>query len=150
MLGLRFRNDAHMGSKNGQPAQSTTGVASSSCSHAWVAGAIHLRSGASGSMSPMASAKTGTVRTVPTQKRRVMSSNWGLASGSAVTVRGASAIPQIGHEPGAVRTTCGCIGQTYSVAARSVAATITGSRAMPHFGHAPGGLDRTSGCIGHV
>ena len=48
----------------------------------------------------MASANTGTVSARPTQNRRVMSASSGFASSSAVTVRGSSAMPQIGQLPG--------------------------------------------------
>jgi hypothetical protein len=54
----------------------------------------------------------------------------------------------MGQEPGSERTTCGCIGHTYSVLAAG--ATFTGSRAIPHFGHTPGFSLRISGCMGHV
>jgi hypothetical protein len=42
-----------------------------------------------------------------------MAANSGLAV-SAVTVRGSSAMPQIGQLPGPARTICGCMGQVYS------------------------------------
>ena len=54
----------------------------------------------------------------------------------AVTVRGSSAMPQIGHEPGPGRTICGCMGQVYSV--RVAASGTSGSSAMPQEGQAPG------------
>jgi len=46
-------------------------------------------------------------------------------------------MPQIGHEPGAVRTTSGCIGQTYSVRVLDAAGS-TGCSAMPHLGQLAG------------
>src|ERR1700733_7355571 len=53
-------------------------------------------------------------------------------------------MPQIGQLPGPCCTTSGCIGQTYSVAARSA------SSAMPQSGQSPAAWLRTSGCIGQV
>ena len=60
----------------------------------------------------------------------------GIASSSNVTVRGSSAMPHIGQEPGSERTISGCIGQTYSVFTVG-ADGAAGSRAMPHLGQAP-------------
>jgi hypothetical protein len=71
-----------------------------------------------------------------------------FAGSSSETVRGSSAIPQMGHVPGAFRTISGCIGQTHCVA---VAATGSfGSSAIPHFGQGPGWSDATSGSIGQI
>ena len=53
-------------------------------------------SGCPGIMSDMARKAIGALKTTPTQNRRVMSTSSGLASSSKVTVRGSSAIPQIG------------------------------------------------------
>jgi hypothetical protein len=64
-----------------------------------------------------------------------MSMSSGFLS-SIVTVRGSSAMPQIGQLPGASRTISGCIGQVHSVFVTG--ATVSGSSAMPHFGQAPG------------
>ena len=69
-----------------------------------------------------------------------MSRSSGFASSSSVTVRGSSAMPQIGHAPGAGRTISGCIGHTHSVRVAG-AASATGSRAMPHIGQAAGPAD---------
>ena len=88
------------------------------------------------------------VKIAPIQKRSDMSRSSGLSSGAAVTVRGSSAIPQIGHEPGSERTISGCIGQVYSV--RVEAMGTSGSKAMPHEGHATGFDSRTSGHIGQT
>ena len=68
-------------------------------------------------MLPIAIASSGAVSTTPTQNRRVMSRSSGFSSAAAVTVRGSSAMPQIGHDPGSGRTISGCIGQVYSVRA---------------------------------
>jgi hypothetical protein len=96
----------------------------------------------------MASTSTGRVSTAPIQNRRVISRSSGLGPASAVTVRGSSAMPQIGQLPGWSRTISGCIGQVYSIFVRGPA--ITGSSAMPQSGQAPGPSWRTSGCIGQV
>ena len=49
------------------------------------------------------------------QKRRVMSRSSGFSSSVAVTVRGSSAMPQMGQDPARSRTISGCMGQVYSV-----------------------------------
>ena len=83
------------------------------------------------------------------QKRRVMSRSSGFSSSVFDGVRASSAIPQMGHAPGASRTICGCIGQVHC--ARTGAGTgVSGSRAIPHVGHDPGPSWRTSACMGHV
>ena len=87
------------------------------------------------------------VKIAPIQKRSDIFRSSGFDSGAAVTVRGSRAMPQIGHDPGSVRTISGCIGQVYSV---RVAGGISGSNAMPHDGHAPGFGWRTSGHIGQT
>ena len=81
------------------------------------------------------------------QKRRVMLRSSGLSSAAAATVRGSSAMPQMGHEPGSGRTISGCMGQVYSVRG---ADTNSGSRAMPQEGQAPGLDSRTSGHMGQT
>ena len=88
------------------------------------------------------------MRTTLVQNRRVMPRSSAFSS-TPVSVRGSSAIPQIGQLPGAGRTICGCIGQTYSIV-RGGAAAAAGSSAMPHFGQLPGPGCRISGCIGQV
>ena len=51
----------------------------------------------------------------PTQKRRVMSTQFGVRRvRRARRSRGSSAMPQIGHAPGPSRTISGCIGHVYS------------------------------------
>jgi len=67
------------------------------------------------------------------QSSLVISASSGLES-SAVTSRGSSAIPQIGHEPGASRTIWGCIGHVYSIC---FAGASNFSSAMPHSGSCP-------------
>ena len=100
------------------------------------------------SMLAIAIASSGAVKTRLIQKRRVMSRSSGFSSAPAVTVRGSSAMPQMGHEPGLGRTISGCIGQVYSV--RVEATGTSGSRAMPQEGHAPGLASRTSGHMGQT
>src|ERR1035437_7788369 len=68
-------------------------------------------------ISPIATANTGTVRIVEITNRRFISAYSGSACSSRVTSFGSSAMPQIGHEPGPIRTISGCIGQVYSMAA---------------------------------
>ena len=99
-------------------------------------------------MLPIAIASSGAVSTTPTQKRRVMSRSSGFSSCAAVTVRGSSAMPQMGQCPGSGRTISGCMGQVYSV--RVEASGTSGSRAMPQEGQAPGLVSRTSGHMGQT
>ena len=70
-------------------------------------------------MSAIAIRNSGAVRTAQTQNRRVISTSSGFVSSAAVGTIGSSAMPQIGHEPGASRTISGCIGQVYCVPAAS-------------------------------
>src|SRR4029077_16181975 len=97
----------------------------------------------------MAIRTIGALKITPTQNRRVISISSGLASSSRVTVRGSSAMPHIGHDPGSGRTISGCIGQTYSVLTDG-AEGAAGSNAMPHLGQAPGFDSWTSGSIGQT
>jgi hypothetical protein len=48
-----------------------------------------------------------------------MSTSSGFTSSASETVRGSSAMPQIGQLPGAFRTIWGCMGQVYSTGGRS-------------------------------
>jgi hypothetical protein len=68
---------------------------------------------------------------------------------SALTSRGSSAIPQIGHWPGPSSEIWGCIGHVQS-AFFPEATGVAGSSAMPHFGQLPGNFWLTSGCIGQM
>ena len=111
MFGLRFRTDAIARAKKGAPAQSTTGVASTSSSHSIQPGRCQPN------ISPIATASSATVKGRAPSSRRCMSFSSGLTGSSSETVRGSSAIPQMGQEPGASRTICGCIGQTHSTGA---------------------------------
>ena len=103
-----------MRAKKGAPAQMTTGVASTSSTQAWIDGGSRPCSGQPGLIPPMARRKTGTVRTRPIQKRRVMSRSSVSSAGSRVVTTGSSAIPHFGHAPGAASRISGCMGQTYS------------------------------------
>jgi len=77
-----------------------------------------------------------------------MSRNSGFSSSIAVTVRGSSAMPQIGHDPGPGLIISGCMGHVYSV--RVAANGVSGSSAIPQLGHGPGLLERTWGHIGQT
>ena len=101
MLRLRWSSDSQARRKNGQPAHSTTGVARMSC------GQFVLNPG----FGIMSKPTTGTDSAAPIHRRRVMSASSGLASGSALTVSGSSAMPQIGQLPGPIWRISGCIGQ---------------------------------------
>ncbi len=158
MFGLRLTSEVQKRWKKGAPPQSTTGVARANSSQ----GRIELQGknrsptmtnapmkACGQNMVPMAMASRGAVRARLTQKRRVMSRSSGFSSCAAVTVRGSSAMPQIGHEPGPGRTTSGCMGQVYSMRADGAAGT-SGSSAIPQEGQAPGLGSRTSGHMGQT
>src|SRR5208282_6173489 len=151
MLVLRLTTDAHPRWKNGQPHHRATGVESANSTQGHAppdkVGRVPKPDDLT-AIASMAMTKSGTVSAKLIQNRRVMSSSSGLSS-SAVTVRGSSAMPQIGQCPGSARTTSGCIGQVYSVLLARIAGD-SGSRAIPHFGHAPGPDCRTSGHIGQT
>src|ERR1700722_11961672 len=159
MLGLRLNNDVQKRWKKGSPHHSTTGVASRNSSQGRMDPAVTMYwsplptksafINASGQiMLPIAIASKGAVRTTPTQKRRVMFRSSGFSSGPAVTVRGSSAMPQMGHEPGSERMISGCMGQVYSV--RAAITGTSASRAMPQAGQAPGRDSCTSGHMGQT
>ena len=105
--------------------------------------------GCPGIMSDMARRAIGTLKTTPTQNRRLMLISSGLTSSSKVTVLGSRAIPHMGQKPGSGRTISGCIGHTYSVLTEG-AEGAAGSSTIPHLGHAPGLDSRTSGSIGQT
>jgi hypothetical protein len=98
-------------------------------------------------MSPIARTNTGRPSAAAIHRRRVMSTSSGFGGSSTVTVRGSSAMPQIGHDPGSLFTTSGCIGHVYSTRVTGIV-DRSGSSAMPHLGHDPGWSCRTSGSIG--
>ena len=148
MFGLRLTIDAHPRSKNGRPAQSTTGAAQAS----WIQFETVRLSGsapAPATISVMAMPNTGSPIAAAMRNRRVMSASSGLGASSGVTARGSSAMPHAGHAPGASRRTSGHIGQTYSTAAGGGAA-ISDSSAMPQLGQGTGSVSRTSGHIGQT
>src|SRR3979490_2270711 len=147
MFKLRVTRDRHPRTKNGQPPQSTTGVAKINSNHSQVLGEANRMNGdTEGAKSDMPTSRIGIVSTVQIQNLLVMFTNSGFFSSSAVTVLGSRAMPQIGHEPGLSRTIWGCMGHVYSVLVAGAAAT-TGSSAMPHFGQSPGPCWRTSGSM---
>ena len=104
--------------------------------------------GIPGNMSAIAIARSGTVRPTLIQKRRVMLRNSGFSSSVAVIVRGSSAMPQIGQNPGPGRTISGCIGHVYSL--RVAGKAVSRSSAMPQLGQGPGLLARTWGHMGQT
>src|ERR1700740_1662114 len=110
MLGLGFFIDAQPRSKNGQPPHITTGVASSNSIQPIARTDNQCCNGCPGIRSDIPRNRTGIVSATLIQKRRDIESSSGFVS-SSTTERGSSAIPQVGHAPGSVRTTCGCIGQ---------------------------------------
>src|SRR4051794_17003207 len=110
MLRCRLSNERQPRTKNGQPAQRTTGVVRTN----WIQRdtSPDIQDGAAGTRCDIARKKTGTVSAAPIQSRRVMSINSESSSGlSAEIVFGSSAMPQIGQSPGLFRSISGCIGQ---------------------------------------
>src|ERR1019366_8881171 len=148
MLRLRCTTDCQPLTKNGNPHHRTTGVARANSIHAHVLAENRCCIGMEGRNAETINTSMGTASATLIHSRLVISASSGLVS-SAVTSRGSSAMPQIGHEPGASRTICGCIGQVYSVRLAG-SATVTGSSAMPHLGQLPGPGCLISGCMGQV
>ena len=109
MFGLSLRNDAQQRFQIGQPAQSTTGVASASCSQ-WASGRGITWPNPS-RWSPMTQSSSGSARAALTQNRRRMSRYSALGPSRVETVLGSSAMPQIGQSPGPTCSISGCIGQ---------------------------------------
>src|ERR1700730_2034451 len=107
MFGLRLTTDAQKRSKNGQPPQSTTGVASRNSTQFRVLGA---RCNPSDSPN-IASKNTGSESVALTQNLSRMESYSGSASTSLDTSIGSRPMPQIGQVPGPNCTICGCMGQ---------------------------------------
>src|SRR5208282_841279 len=149
MLRLRLTIDRQPRTNSGEPAHSTTGVASINSIHGRSVPGITCESGWPVIMSDISISISGIVSAVAIQNRRVMSASSGDAWSPALTTRGSNVIPQIGQLPGSERTICGCIGQTYSVFETGWLGA-TDSSAIPHLGHGPGWFCRISGCIGHV
>src|ERR1035437_11090391 len=134
--------------KNGNPHHRTTGVARANSIHAHTLAENKCCIGMECRNAETMSASIGTARATLIHSRLVISASSGLES-SAVTSRGSSAMPHMGHEPGASRTISGCIGQVYSVPFVG-GFTVAGSSAMPHFGQLPGPGCLISGCMGQV
>src|SRR5580658_3261497 len=111
MFKLRFTSESQPRSKNGQPPQITTGVASTNSIHEIARIESKCCTGCPGRRSDIARKKTGKLNATEIQKRRDMDPSSGFSSSCAAAVRGSSAMPQIGHEPGPGRLICGCIGQ---------------------------------------
>jgi hypothetical protein len=145
MLGLRKRNELRARSKKGSPHQTTIGLASANSIHATRSALTAWASGVA--MWAMAIVNRGTPNQSDTFNRRLMSWSSGFPGAAADTLRGSSAIPQIGQLPGSSRTTSGCIGQTYSVLVVG-SSIVSGSNAMPQTGQMPGPSCLTSGSIG--
>ncbi len=114
MFRLRCTIEAQPRSKKGHPPHSTTGVAKRKLNPPQQPALEKACSGWPGTTSETMMASRGRVSTAPTHRRRVMLASSGLAA-LAVTVRGSSAMPQIGQAPGRSRTICGCMGQVYSM-----------------------------------
>ncbi len=76
--------------------------------------------------------------------RRVMSTSSGFGPSSRPTVRGSSAMPQIGQAPGLVADDLG-VHRARVLDTHACPVERSGSSAMPHFGHEPGWSWRTSG-----
>ena len=109
MFRLRVTSDCQPRTKNGQPPHSTTGVDRTSWLQSHAVGPSAATSPGA-SISPIASARTGTVRARLTQKRRVMSTSSWFGPSSAVTSSGSSAMPHLGQLPGPTWRTSGCMG----------------------------------------
>src|SRR6185437_135027 len=121
MLVERFTTEAQPRWKNGHPAQRTTGLASASSIHGSHAAGITRGIGMPGSMLTMAITSNGAVSATLLQKRRVMLRNSGFSSSVAVTVRGSSAMPQMGQAPDFDSRTSGHMGHTKAATDASVA-----------------------------
>src|SRR5580704_8385109 len=106
MFRLRFAIDAQARSKIGHPAQSTTGLASANSSHGQCAPTNIIASN---------TVAAGTL----SQNRRNMSVYSGFTSSTDARVKltGSNAMPHLGHEPGPICRTSGCMGQVYSTPA---------------------------------
>ena len=108
MFGLRLRTDCTQRSKNGQPAHSTTGVASANSSQ------VRVSTASPGMRWPnIASTNTASDSGKVHQKRRLKSRSSGLPSSSRLGISGSSAMPQIGQVPGPGWRISGCIGQMW-------------------------------------
>ena len=114
MFRLRLTIEAQPRSKNGQPPQSTTGVASTNS----IQPIARIESKC---CKRLAGKHVGHAEKQERERKRDADPEsarhgheFGIFFFVAAAVRGSSAMPQIGHEPGSARTICGCIGQVYS------------------------------------
>ncbi len=96
--------------KNGQPAHSTIGAVSASCSQGFIAGGTNWTPSISETIEI---ASSGMVSTPATHSRRVKSTSSGLGASSSEGSSGSSPMPQIGQVPGPSRRISGCIGQVH-------------------------------------
>ena len=100
-------------------------------------------------ISAIASTNTGNPSPTPIKNLRVMSVSSVFGNSCNLTLRGSSAIPQIGQAPASTFTISRCIGQVYSISINASAVTA-GSSAIPQLGHGTGLVSRTSGHMGHT
>ena len=99
MFRCPFLTERQPRKKNGQPAQSTTGVVRANCVQREASPVSHI--GAPGTRCAIASRNTGRANAPPTHSRRVMSFSSALSSGAATdTVFGSRAMPHLGQSPG--------------------------------------------------
>ena len=108
MLRLRVSSDCQRRTKNGQPAQITTGVGETSCiqfDNVW-----STQPWPPTKCPPISRMTAGRANTKPIQNRRVMSANSGFGAASRVATSGSRAMPQIGQLPGPICRISGCIG----------------------------------------
>src|SRR6185369_9061292 len=88
----RVTIDCQPRSKNGQPPQSTTGVAKANCSQAQAVDDKNACNSRPGIISPIDRITIGSDNARQTQNRRVMSTSSGFGPWSAVTVIGSKAM----------------------------------------------------------
>ena len=113
MFGLRLRTELTARVKNGHPPQRTTGVARRSSTQVRIRAERRPR-------------RPGTISDIARNERRRQHDADPEPAGHVdelrvrlfrrrLIARGSSAMPQIGHDPGAFRTISGCIGQVHSL-----------------------------------
>src|SRR5512140_3088546 len=100
MLGAQFTTEVHPRWKNGQPPQSTTGVANNHCAQFFIEPVNACGSAKPGTISAIAKNMTKREGPRQIQNRRLISSSSGFRSSSSETTLGSSAIPQIRQAPG--------------------------------------------------
>jgi hypothetical protein len=130
MLGLRWTIERHPLCSSGQPHQSTTGEASSNCSHGTPSGPI--RAGSDPNIAAISTTTSGRVSASAIQNRRRMSTSSGSSAASSVGIAASSAIPHLGHVPGKSLSTPGHIGQKYAAPLlRAAASAAAADSALP-------------------